>query len=252
MSETNAIVKGKIIRFFPNFDEKAKSFYKVKLKDGREGILPVTETLTNIENSYTGLAQDFLGKEFIFKIISKEPLTLSQTEAVAQEINNMNVGDIITVKVLDIDGGDGVVLEKDGIPMYLPKSEACHLDNPLLTKMFESGQIVKVQIIDMSNGRITVTHKPFTKITREYIETNYAQNTYTIGQVTYIIKNAGVETFFVNIEPGVDIACRLNNFTKEQRKRLLSKIQIDTEVIIKVSGLNKDTTRISGMIIDIV
>lgn len=251
MSEQK-LIKGKILNFYPDYNNMEKSCFTVILKNNQKAVLPLTEAVYNENDGYIALSKNFIGKESLFKVINdKESYIVSQKQAINQMIENLQIGEIITVKVIDTDS-KGAILEKEGILYFMPKEEACHLSNPLLSKLFNEGEEIKVQITDITdNKQILVTHKPFSNITEEYIKNNYPAGSFHFGVITNLLPKNGKTLYFIHIEPGIDIICRIPE-SKLSYKNLAPHLKSGIEVITRIERLSDKKDKIYGEIIEMV
>jgi len=212
---------------------------KIEFEDGTEGIIPLAELRLAEENlDARKLARRYMGRYVKAKVISTNPLILSQVQAAAElsKQYTFEVGQTVTVVTTYVNKWRAELEYEYCVPMILPNTEYGWLSKVDLRQTLFPGSVLQVEIIDISDtGVITVSQKKFAPNPWPLLKKKYHPKSQYLGRVTDLLKS-GV---LVNLEPGVDVLCTPYPFFS---------VDVGDEVAVEIVDINPDAGRIKGYI----
>jgi len=240
MINIGEIVKCRVTAIAPDENKEINCLNVVIDGTDIAGIIPISEIgVTDLptEIKIRNMARKFMGRMMLGKVIQKDPLILSNTEALAEKRNTikLEIGQVVEGVVVEIKRNKAIIEYEACIPMIMPSTEYSFLQTINLKYALEHGQKIKVKIIDINEDKITVSHKPFTQDNWKRILKKYRVKGQYLGKVTGLIPS-GV---FVALEPGLDILCSPYPFFEVEK---------GDEVAVEITDVNSEIGKIKGMI----
>ncbi len=235
-SKIGEIIKGRIIAVT---QEENQAVFTVRISDKETAILPISEVgIEKIEGTnLRTIARKFVGRPVVGKVINTDPLTISNKQAVEEmeKTSKLEAGQEFDGIVIGINETEAKIEYNACLVTIMPQEEMGIMPGTNLKMVLNFGQKLRVEVIDMRDGKYIVSHKKFLQDKQEWQERidKYQVKGQYLGVVTNFIKN-GV---FINLEPGIDMLCSPEPDWFE--------IQRGDEVIVEITDKN---SKIKGII----
>ncbi len=231
MNYTNGeIVKGRIIAITPEEEQVALT---VRLSEKMNALLPASEVgIENIQDSKNlrATARRLIGRTVVGKIIDINPLTISNIQAITdlKQSHKLEVGQVFDGVIISVSETEAKIEYNSYLETILPQEEVGIMPGSNLKMLFTYGQKIRVEVIAITDNKITVSHKNFLQDKEKWEERvgKYQVKGQYLGTVTNFIKN-GV---FINLEPGIDMLCSPQPDWFEMQR--------DDELIVEITDKN--------------
>ncbi len=231
------IVKGRVIAITP---EPEQIVLTVRLSEKENALLPASEVgIENIQssNNLRATARRLIGRPIVGKVIDTNPLTISNKQAIEEleQSSSLEVGQVFDGIVISVNETEAQIEYNSYLMTVLPQEEMGIMPGTNLKMILKYGQRLRVEVIDVKDGKYIVSHKKFLQDKDEWEEriNKYQVKGQYLGMVTNFIKN-GV---FINLEPGIDVLCSPQPEWFE--------LQRGDEVIIEITDKN---SKIKGIV----
>lgn len=233
-------VTGRVTAILPAENNANKAGYLQVSFDESIGIVPISEISPEIseENNARHVARRYMGRMVISKVKGKEPLLLSIKDAVRERLlgTKVDVGQEIKGTVVWVSRKQAEIEYNNCLVVILPSSEYGHLRIGDLTEVIKPGQEITVEVKEIIEDKIIVSHKKFASNPWPAIQAKYRLRGQYLGRVVKVIE-AGV---FVNLEPGLDVlAAPYPNFFD---------VYPGDEVALEITDMEPSTGKIKGTI----
>jgi len=177
--------------------------------------------------------QKFIGKEMEVKIFDfdqkEEKLILSEkakeSKKIKEILKNYQIGDVVEAEVTGIvDFGVFVKFKIDETPetleglIHISELDWQLIENP--SEIVKLGQKVKAKIIDISNGKVSLSLKALKKDPWEDIEKRYKKGDIVKGEVTKFNPFGA----FIKISPQIQGLCHVSEFGSQKKMEETLKI----------------------------
>ena len=201
------IVKGRIIAVTPEEDQVMLT---VNLSEKHNALLPASEVgIEDIQSSSNlrATARRLVGRPIVGKITNTDPLTISNKQAIEEleQLDKLEIGQVFDGIVISVNETEAKIEYNSHLLTLLPQEEMGIMPGTNLKMILKYGQKLRVEVVDVKDGKYIVSHKNFLQDKNEWEEriNKYQIKGHYLGVVTNFIKN-GV---FINLEPGIDVLC---------------------------------------------
>ena len=204
--------------------------------------------------------QKFVGKELEVKIFDLDPkegkLILSErakeNEKIKAMLKNFSVGDIVDGEITGVvDFGAFVKFSgpsaKEDSPSLEGLIHISELDWQLIedpTEIVKIGEKIKAKIIDISNGKVSLSLKALKKDPWQGIEEEYKKGDVVKGKVTKI-NPFGV---FIQLSPKIQGLCHISEFTS--RKKMEETLKIGEKYDFQILTIEPKDHRMSLKLVE--